>query len=75
MKSLRKAINGKCKDCIYDNKAPGTWLQQVAECTSPDCTLWDVRPKPRSFEKDANSRSKNTIARDSRGRILPNARL
>lgn len=42
--SLRKAINLKCKDCIYDSLCPGTWRKQVEECTSKDCSLWPVRP-------------------------------
>ena len=28
--SLRKRIDEKCKDCIYDPTAPGTWRQQVS---------------------------------------------
>jgi hypothetical protein len=43
--SLRAAINAKCKDCIYDDLCPGTWLKQVEECTLTDCPLWSVRPK------------------------------
>ena len=42
--SLRAAINGKCKDCIYDPLCPGTWRRQVEECESRDCSLWPVRP-------------------------------
>jgi len=44
--SLRKCINDKCKECIYDSYSPGTWRQQVAECTSPECPLYGVRPFP-----------------------------
>lgn len=43
MASLRKAINDKCKDCIYDNMAKGSWVQQVCFCTSPNCPLFPVR--------------------------------
>ena len=43
--SLRKAINGKCKDCIYDDLAAGTCLQQITLCSSDDCPLFDVRPQ------------------------------
>ena len=46
--SLRKAINGKCKDCIYDDLAAGTWLQQITLCSSPDCPLYRVRPKTKA---------------------------
>lgn len=42
--SLRKAINEKCKDCIYDPLDSGNWRQQVTGCTSRDCSLWLVRP-------------------------------
>ena len=47
MASLRKKINAKCKDCIYDSAVEGTWLDQVTMCTSTECPLWPVRPKVR----------------------------
>jgi len=46
--SLRKAINSKCKDCTYDNLAPGTWLQQITLCPANDCPLYDRRPQSKS---------------------------
>ncbi len=46
--SLRKAVNAKCKDCIYDNLCPGTWRQQVTLCTVKECPLWEVRPRAAS---------------------------
>jgi hypothetical protein len=47
--SLRKAINAKCKDCIYDpNCGGGTWREQVAQCSAIACPLWTVRPFPRA---------------------------
>lgn len=43
--SLRKAIDAKCKECIYDPIGGcGKWREQVAACTSPCCPLFDVRP-------------------------------
>lgn len=45
MTSLRKAINDKCKSCIYDNLAAGTWRQQVTLCAVDLCSLYEVRPK------------------------------
>jgi|TARA_R110002096_G_C14605202_1_gene723000 hypothetical protein len=42
--SLRRAINDKCKDCIYDPVEDGTWLKQVENCEIPTCPLWRVRP-------------------------------
>jgi hypothetical protein len=44
--SLRDRINAKCKGCIFDHTAPGTWRQQVALCSVKSCELHDVRPKP-----------------------------
>jgi len=45
MASLRKAINEKCKDCIYDPiGGNGTWLKQAADCTAFTCPLHTVRP-------------------------------
>jgi hypothetical protein len=46
--SLRKRVNEKCKDCIYDPTVPGTWRQQVSLCSAISCPLWDVRAKPAS---------------------------
>jgi len=43
--SLRDAINAKCKSCIYDPHAPGTWRQQVHACDNTGCPLHDVRPR------------------------------
>ena len=44
MASLRKSINAKCKDCIYDELAAGSWVMQVEACTCFTCPLWRVRP-------------------------------
>ncbi len=39
-----EAIAAKCRDCLYDDKALGTWRQQVSACHLTDCPLWRVRP-------------------------------
>ena len=44
----QKAIEVKCKDCIYDPLDDGTWRQQVERCELTDCALWNYRPKSRS---------------------------
>jgi len=44
--SLRAAINAKCRECIYDPAAPGTWREQVAQCSVIRCALWPIRPAP-----------------------------
>lgn len=52
MKSTRvsrvTAIATKCRDCIYDPLAVGTWREQVAACVSANCALHAVRPVPRA---------------------------
>ena len=57
MKSMRKAINEKCKECIYDPMpGNGTWRQQVEACTSKSCPLYEFRPKSegKSSQNDEN---------------------
>lgn len=46
--SMRKAINEKCRECIYDSTAigAGTWRKQVGDCTSYGCPLFELRPMP-----------------------------
>jgi hypothetical protein len=44
MPSLRRAINLTCRQCIFDEKAEGTWRQQVEACTDASCGLHPVRP-------------------------------
>jgi len=51
--SLRKSIDLKCKDCIYDPSAQGTWRAQVERCTATRCPLFNCRPKPiKKTDKD-----------------------
>lgn len=50
--SLRKAINDKCKDCIYDPESGlGTWRQQVEACGVVACPLHPYRPKSTGVAK------------------------
>lgn len=49
--SLRKAIDARCKQCIYDPYDNGTWRMQVERCTSPSCALFEVRPLPIALKK------------------------
>jgi len=53
-RSLRKAIDNKCKDCVYDPANKGTWRQQVEACDIESCPLWPVRPTSRG-EKDVET--------------------
>ncbi|MAM70954.1 MAG: hypothetical protein CMP91_07440 [Gammaproteobacteria bacterium] len=44
--SLRKAINAKCAECIYDPiGGKGGKKQQIEACTSYACPLYPVRPR------------------------------
>jgi hypothetical protein len=45
MRSLRGAINAKCRECIVDPRpGNGTWRQQVEACTAKSCPLYEARP-------------------------------
>jgi hypothetical protein len=56
--SLRKAINDKCRECIYDQVAGwGTWREQVEACTADGshgakCPLYDARPVTTNTTKE-----------------------
>jgi hypothetical protein len=44
-RSLRAAIDAKCKSCIYDpDGGNGTWREQVSACSSANCPLHPFRP-------------------------------
>jgi len=44
--SLRDAIDGFCRHCIYDPMGAGRWREQVAACGSGECPLHPVRAFP-----------------------------
>lgn len=63
--SLRKAIDAKCKDCIYDPKSGGgTWREQIAQCSCSDCPLWPYRTAPRSGPYSNPPRDSGVLTRD-----------
>ena len=43
---LRGKINAKCIECSYYSLDKGNWRQQVQNCNTPTCPLYDVRPLP-----------------------------
>ena len=46
-RSLRAAVDAKCRDCIYDPMSgAGTWREQVSQCRIVSCPLWAMRPMP-----------------------------
>lgn len=49
--SLRKAINGKCWDCVGAGHDPNP-RKQIGQCPSTDCPLWNVRPHQKYAEAD-----------------------
>lgn len=44
-RSLRGAIDGKCRDCGAF-EAGRNWREYIAVCPVADCSLWEVRPLP-----------------------------
>lgn len=52
-----QAIAAKCRECIHDPQAAGTWREQVAVCGCTDCPLWRFRPLPRHAPPWLSSRS------------------
>lgn len=65
--SLRKAINEHCKGCIYDKAEPGTWRQQVENCTVTACALYPYRPLPAPSKNGPNRGQKEAQTRNSEG--------
>ena len=61
MKSLRKAINEKCRDCIYDKANLGNFVQQVSMCPQMDCPLWEVRPISRRWAESLSLHDKHAM--------------
>ena len=39
-----QAIRAKCNECISDENARGSQLQQITACTATECPLYEVRP-------------------------------
>lgn len=37
-------VAAKCIECLVDLCQPGSWRQQVENCSSPTCPLYEVRP-------------------------------
>lgn len=43
-KTRGQAVTAKCRECVHDPDAAGTWREQVSVCSSVDCALWRFRP-------------------------------
>lgn len=46
--SLRALVDAMCRKCVYDQLAPGTWRDQVAQCGGVNCPLYSARPVPKA---------------------------
>ena len=68
MSSLRKAVDGKCKECLYDPDADGLgpWRMQVEACASPACPLFEVRPTNRRRKVNGDPVKATLQPQDSR---------
>jgi len=59
-----QAIAAKCRQCIHDPLAPGTWREQVATCHCTDCPLWLFRPLPGNAPQWIASREPHNLPDD-----------
>ena len=76
MKSLRKAIDAKCRDCVVDPLAGGTALQQIIDCACVRCPLYPVRPqrspsKQKQLQSEQGSESLSLAAEQTRAGTTP----
>ena len=57
-RSMRRAIDEKCRDCCFDPLDDGNWRQQVGACEITTCALWEFRPRsrPRAARPDHDSK-------------------
>jgi len=65
MRSLRAAIDAKCRECLYDpDSGCGPWRMQVDACTSPSCPLYPVRPRSRARQEGPKTGTRPTNTGD-----------
>ena len=58
------AINALCWECIYDPNEKGSWRAQVEACLSPECPLYEFRPK--TIGSEAKDKEKKKSARKAK---------
>jgi len=69
--SAQKAINLKCKECIYDPiGGGGTWREQIAGCTSYSCPLFNHRPVDVNTKKKQDSEYLSGLSLEDREIVL-----
>lgn len=60
--SLRKAIDAKCKECLFDPYGrQGSWRQAVEKCTASSCPLFDVRPRSKVRVGNGTARERSSL--------------
>ena len=67
--SRKRAIDSKCRDCIYDPLDRGTWRQQVELCGCSDCPLYEYRPLPATSLEPSKNRVKTGLNSISEGEV------
>lgn len=73
MPAYKAAIEAMCKTCIFDPNCPGTWREQVRDCTSPNCPLYELRPQPISILRGTPRRRHLPSAQGPSSSIRPEA--
>ena len=53
-----------CTECIYDKYSKGTRLEQIEDCTSKGCPLYQLRPKSRDYSKTTPKRCRTEQIRE-----------
>jgi len=64
---LRARIDANCIACIYDDLSPGTWRQQVENCSVSDCAIWAVRAKSRRSGANSDVKTLERVSVTSEG--------
>jgi len=62
MATPQQAINAKCKDCIYDDQAGGTWREQTEGCEISSCPLYELRPVSAATKKQRSEERFNALS-------------
>ncbi len=65
--SRSRAINQKCKECIYDPSDDGTWRQQVEACEIRECSLYPYRPKSIASARICRKNVKSSVCLSGAG--------
>ena len=73
MPSYKAAIEAMYRNCIYDEACPGTWREQVKDCTCAGCPLYELRPQPISVIRSGSKRHNLSLLYSATSSIRPEA--